>query len=293
MVVASRLSVVSTKLIGAHMPTSGGGLEKAVRDGKAIGCTAIQVFTSSPQQWRAKAVTQPMIDAFKTACAETGIGKNVVSHDSYLVNLASMNEELREKSRVGLRDELLRCHLYGIPFVVSHIGSHKGEGIEVGLKRAAEKVLEILDTTPDDVTLLMETTAGQGSSLNVKFEELAILLDLCGGHSRLCVCLDTCHIFAAGYDIRTPESWANTMSEFDRIVGFDRLKVVHCNDSKHPLSSHKDRHEHLGDGEIGKAAFQALVQDARFVDIPIVVETPEAETMHSVNVARLWEWAKV
>lgn len=271
------------------MPTSG-GLDKAVRNGKDIGCTAIQVFTSSPRQWYAKTVTDEMVEAFQTACNETGIGKNVVSHDSYLINLSAPSDELREKSKKSLAGEIDRCHRYGIPFVVSHIGALVGQDEETGVSRAASALKEILQETPTDVTLLMETTAGQGSSLNVTFEQIADLLGRCGGHERLGVCLDTCHIFAAGYDIRTSEGYEKTMSDFAGIVGFDRLKVVHCNDSKMPFGSRRDRHENLGDGEIGPTAFQCLVNDSRLEWIPIVIETPDEETMHKVNVERLWNW---
>lgn len=271
------------------MPISG-GLDKAVRNGKDIGCTAIQVFTSSPRQWYAKPVTDEMVEAFRLACEETGIGTNVVSHDSYLINLAAPNDELRDKSKKGLLSEMQRCSRYGIPFVVSHIGALVGQEPAVGVQRAAEYVYEILQEGPTDVTLLMETTAGQGSSLNTKFEEIADMLERCKGHPRLGVCLDTCHIFAAGYDLRTPDTYEATMASFERTVGFDRLKVVHCNDSKMPFDSRRDRHANLGEGEIGPDAFQCLVNDARLESTPILIETPDEETMHKVNVQRLWDW---
>ncbi len=279
------------RLIGAHMPTAG-GLDKAIRNGAAIQCTAVQVFTSSPQQWKSKEVTPEAVHAFKTACQETGMGQNVVSHDSYLINLAAPNDELREKSIAGLTREIGRCHEYGIPFVVSHMGAHMGQGVEVGLTRVAEATKRILRETPDDVTLLMETTAGQGTVLNSRFEELATIIGLCDGHPRLAVCLDTCHVFSAGYDLRTPETYAQTMKEFDERIGLDRLRVVHCNDSKFPFASHKDRHENLGEGSLGAQAFRCLVTDLRLEKVPIVVETPDADTMHAVNVQRLWEWSR-
>lgn len=237
-------------------------------------------------------MTSEAAAAFKAACSETGIGKNVVSHDSYLINLAAPGDELREKSKTGLKGEIARCHTYGIPFVVSHMGAHMGQGIEVGLSKVAEKTVEILDETPEDVTLLMETTAGQGSSLNSRFEELARVLELCRGNPRLGVCLDTCHVFSAGYDIRTEETYNATMEDFARLIGFERLKVVHCNDSKNPFDSRKDRHEHLGEGTIGPDAFRFLVCDERMTDMMIVVETPEAETKHAENVAKLWTWTR-
>lgn len=278
------------KLLGAHMPTAG-RLDKAIHNGKAIGCTAVQVFTSSPQQWRAKEVTEEMAAAFKTALAETGI-TSVVSHDSYLVNLSALDPEMRAKSREGLKNELRRCAKYGIPYAVSHIGAHMGQGTDAGLKIAAEGLREVLGDTPESVTLLMETTAGQGSVLNSKFEELALLLEALKGHKRLGVCLDTCHIFVAGYDIRDRETYEATFVEFDRVVGLDRLKAIHCNDSKKGLGSHADRHEHIGKGEISEEAFRLLVNDPRFENVPILLETPEADTMHVVNLKLLWDLRK-
>lgn len=279
------------KLIGAHMPTSG-GLNNAVINGKAIGCTAIQVFTSSPRMWKSKDITDEQSAAFQEACRSTGMGKNVVSHDSYMINLATPDEELRAKSKEGLKNEILRCAKYGIPHVVSHMGAHMGQGVEVGLARVAEMALQILNETPDSVTLLMETTAGQGTVLNSNFEELAKIIELCGGHPRLGVCMDTCHIFAGGYDIRTDEAYRQTMSKFDEVVGWDRLKVIHCNDSKNDLGTRKDRHEHLGEGFIGATAFQCLVNDPHCEQIPIIVETPDAETHHKMNVEKLWGWIR-
>lgn len=278
-------------LIGAHMPTAG-GLHNAVRNGAAIGCTAIQVFTSSPQMWKAKDLTDDQVAKLKDSLKETGMAGKIVCHDSYLINLAAPGDELREKSIAALTAELGRSSRYGIPFVVSHMGAHVGQGEEVGLKRVAEATKRVLGESPDDVTLLMETTAGQGSCLNWKFEHIATVLNLLKGHKRLAVCLDTCHVFAAGYDLTTKKGFEKVFSEFDKIVGLDRIKVIHCNDSKNPLGSKKDRHEHLGVGCIGETAFKCLVKDKRFFNVPILVETPEAETMHETNVGRLWQWTK-
>lgn len=275
------------KLIGAHMPTAG-GLGNALRNGKKIGCTAIQVFTSSPQQWKAKEITPEMAADFKAAQAETGIDV-VVSHDSYLVNLCAPTIENRTKSIEGLKGELRRCATYGIRWAVSHMGSHMDQGVEEGLRRVAESANEVLNDSPKEVMILAETTAGQGSALDSRFEELAQLLELTKGNPRLGVCLDTCHIFAAGYDIRTRETYEATFEEFGRLVGFDRLKAIHCNDSKKALGTRVDRHEQLGKGEIGPLAFQLLVNDPRFEHIPILIETPEADTMHEVNVKFLWD----
>lgn len=237
-----------------------------------MGCTAVQVFTTSPQSWRAKPVTPEMVAAFKAAVESTGITE-VVSHDSYLINLCAPDPAKREQSKEGMKSEILRCHLYGIDRVVSHMGSHVGNGEEWGLAGVAESIKDVLDDTPDTVMVCMETTAGQGSALMAKFEHLANIIEALQGHPRLGICMDTCHIFVAGYDIRTEETFNATMTEFDRIVGFDRLKVVHCNDSKKGLGTRVDRHAHLGEGEIGAEAFRLLVQDPRFEKIPILLET--------------------
>lgn len=262
---------MAATLLGAHRPAAG-GVQNAVLSAHSIGCTAVQVFTTSPQSWRAKPVTEEMVAAFRAAVEKTGITE-VVSHDSYLINLCAPDPAKREQSKEGMKNEIGRCALYGIDRVVSHMGSHVGHGEDWGLAGVAESIKEVLDDTPDSVTVCMETTAGQGSALMAKFEQLAAIIEALGGHPRLGVCMDTCHIFAAGYDIRTEETFNATMAEFDRIVGFDRLKVVHCNDSKKGLGTRVDRHAHLGEGEIGAEAFRLLVNDARFARIPILLET--------------------
>jgi deoxyribonuclease-4 len=277
---------MAAELLGAHMPT-GKGLGDALRSGKAIGCSAVQVFTSSPQQWRAKEISSAMVLDFKEAQRETGI-ESVVSHDSYLINLSSGDEELREKSVHGLIGELNRCAVYGIPNVVSHMGSWKGLASEdEGCRRIAESTLRVLNETSDDVTLLMETTAGQGTSLGYRFEQLARVLELTEAHPRLGICLDTCHVFAAGYDIRKEENYEVTWAGFDAIIGLDRLRAIHCNDSKKPFGSRVDRHEHIAEGEIGPTAFRLLVNDRRFTRIPILLETPDAPEGHQMNLDRL------
>lgn len=265
------------------MPT-GKGFGAAVRAGHAIGCEAVQLFTSSPQQWRAKTIEPAMVEDLRAACQETGI-RHLVSHDSYLINLASEDPELRAKSEAGLIGELQRSATLGIPLVVSHMGSCKDEG--AGLARIAESALRILAETPDAVTLCMETTAGQGSSLNYRFEHLASILEQSGAPARLGVCLDTCHVFAAGYDIRSEEGYELTFAGFDTLIGLDRLKVFHLNDSKKPLGSRVDRHEHIGQGELGPEPFARLVNDPRFTHVPMVLETHEPETMHARNLAFL------
>lgn len=267
------------------MPTSG-GLHLALQRGREIGCTAVQVFTSSPQQWKAKPMADEAVERFQQAQAATGIDC-VVSHDSYLVNLCATNDEIRAKSIEGLKAEVERCARLGIRWVVSHMGSHLGAGEEAGLQAVAEGARRVFEETSDSVTLLMETTAGQGSALNYRFEHLATLIESLQGHPRLGVCLDTCHLFAAGYDLRDRESYEATFSELERWVGLDRVKAIHANDSKRGLGSRVDRHAHIGEGEIGVEAFRLLVNDPRWIEVPILLETPDAETMHKVNLERL------
>ncbi|MBX3096143.1 MAG: deoxyribonuclease IV [Fimbriimonadaceae bacterium] len=280
---------MAARYIGAHMPTKG-GLGGSVRNGVAIGCTAVQVFTSSPQQWKSKPITDEMVADLQAAREETGLDSPLVSHDSYLINLAAPDPAKRAMSEEALSRELSRCGQLGIPYVVSHMGAHMGEGVNAGLAKVAESAQRILANAPESVTLLMETTAGQGTCLNWRFEEIAQVLDLVHGHPRLGVCLDTCHIFAAGYELRTREGFEQTFNEFDQLVGLDRIKVVHVNDSQKPFASRRDRHAHLGEGEIGADAFHRLVHFAPFESVPLIIETPEADEHHKRNVQKLWDW---
>lgn len=271
------------ELLGAHVPIKG-GLGTAVRAGHAMGCTALQVFTSSPRQWYSAPVSDEQVLDFQRAREDTGI-VDVVSHDSYLINLCAPTPEIAEKSFQGLKGEIERCARYGIDRVVSHLASYKGQDPGETLLVVAERVLEVLAETPDSVTLLMETTAGQGSSINSRFEEIAILLEQTKGHPRFGVCLDTCHVFAAGYDIRTDEGYAKTFAQFDALVGLDRLRAIHVNDSMKPFGSRVDRHADIGEGEIGPRAFELLVNDERFRRVPMLLET-DAER-HQENLDRL------
>ncbi len=267
------------------MPVAG-GLGNAIRKGHEIGCTAVQVFTSSPQQWKSKPITDEMAEDFLAAVAETGINE-LISHDSYLINLCSPDPMKRAQSIVGMKSEIGRCARYGIPKVVSHMGSHVGEGEEAGLKAIAESLQQVLAETEESVTVCMETTAGQGTALLYQFEHLATILELAKGHPRIGICLDTCHIFVAGYDIRTDELFSGVIDDFARIVGLERLKVVHANDSKKGLGSKVDRHDNIGVGEIGPDAFKWLVNDARFNQIPIILETPTENDGHERDLALL------
>jgi deoxyribonuclease-4 len=274
-------------LLGAHMPTAGGH-HNAISDGKAIGCQSVQIFTASPRQWRAPSISPEMAEKFKQIVAESGITKTV-AHDSYLINLAAEpGSEVLAKSRVAFRAEIERAEALGVDFLVSHPGAHGGAGEDVGIARLIES-LDVIhqETAGAKVRVALETTAGQGTYLGGRFEQIARILQGVQDPARLAVCLDTCHVFAAGYDIRTPEAYAETMRLFDEIIGLQWLQVIHANDSQKAFGSHADRHAHIGEGEIGLEAFRCLVNDPRLAGLPVIVETPESETMHEVNVRRL------
>jgi len=274
-------------LFGGHMPTVGGPAF-AITGGKAIGCDAVQLFTASPRQWRAPVIKPEAVAAFQAAKLETQISKTV-AHDSYLINLAAApSSEVLEKSRTAFRAEIERAEMLSIDFLVSHPGAHMGAGDDAGIAQIIESLDIIHAETPGvRVRTALETTAGQGTYLGGHFSHLARILNGVKHPERLAVCLDTCHIFVGGYDIRTPAGYAETMAQFDEIIGLAQLQVVHANDSKGAFGSHLDRHEHIGDGEIGLEAFRLLVNDPRLFGIPVIVETPDSETMHAVNVARL------
>jgi deoxyribonuclease IV len=276
---------MNTHLLGAHCPIKN-GLAGAIREGHRIGANTIQVFTKSPQLWKAKPISDEMVTEYHKAQAETGITE-VVCHDSYLINLAAATTELREKSINGLTDEINRCAQYGIKYLNSHMGAHVGQGEVEGIRLIVEGAKLALANSDPGIMLLMETTAGSGSSLGATFEQLRQVLDGLHGDARVGVCIDTCHIFAAGYDIRTPETYTETFEKFGNTVGFDRLKAIHCNDSLTPFDSHKDRHAPIGEGEIGDTTFRLLVNDPRFTNIPILLETPMENEGHERDLAKL------
>ena len=270
------------------MPTSG-GLYKSLTSGKEIGCTAVQLFTCSPRQWSHPPLKPEDVSQFHTALQETGIGFTV-AHDSYLINLAAPSQEILLKSQAAFEAELNRAEQLAIPWLVTHMGAHLDQGEDEALARLAESIQRILEATDKKghrVGIALETTAGQGTGLGWRFEQLGRILADVGPHPRLGVCLDTCHIFVAGYDIRDEASYNATWAEFERLIGYAKLKVIHANDAKKPLGSRVDRHEHIGRGEIGIEAFARLVTDDRLKHIPVIVETPDSDTMHAVNVAKL------
>lgn len=262
--------------VGAHMSISG-GLHKALLRGKECACDTIQIFTKSNMQWKARDLAQKEIDCFKKTLAETGIWP-VVGHDTYLINLASPDKEMHKKSVDSFIVEMLRSEAIGLPYLVMHPGAHMDKGEKTGLKRIASSLNTIFKATKGThVTVLLETTAGQGTNLGYGFEHLAQIMDMSDEPDRLAVCYDTCHTFAAGYDIRTKRVYNATLKEFDQVIGLDRIKVFHLNDAKKGLGSRVDRHEHIGKGALGLEAFRFLLTDRRFKDTPKILETPKGE----------------
>jgi deoxyribonuclease-4 len=275
---------------GAHMSISG-GLHKAFAHGERAGCDTIQIFSKNQQQWRAKPLTEQDIAQFKAEQQRSGFAPIIV-HDSYLINLASPKDELWEKSTAAFAEELERCAALGIPYIVTHPGAHTGSGEDTGLRREADALNRLFDAgTGAGVMVLLETTAGQGTCLGHRFEHLARLIELVNQPERLGVCVDTCHILAAGYDIRTPETYAATFEEFDRVVGIERIKALHVNDSQKGLGSRVDRHTHIGEGCVGIEGFRALVNDPRLADVPMILETPKGDDLAEdiANLAKLRE----
>lgn len=263
---------------GAHMSISG-GVSKSFARGESVGLDSMQIFAKNERQWTAKPISPEEATAFRVEQQRTGIHP-VVVHDSYLINLAAPADELREKSIAAFANELERCAQLDIPYLVTHPGAHTGIGEEAGLARVADAICRLLaEGVGGNTMILLETTAGQGTALGYRFEHLARLFELIPYHERLGICVDTCHIFAAGYDIRDPEGYQATFAELDRLVGLTRVKCFHLNDSQKDLGSRVDRHAHIGQGCIGVEAFRMLVNDPRFADLPMIIETPKGEDM--------------
>lgn len=265
-------------LLGSHMSTAG-GMGKSIERGESIGCTAIQVFVKGNTRWQFPPLKEADIQAFRNGL-ERGKVRSVIAHSIYLVNLASNKPDILQKSIDDMVEELTRCEVLGIPGVVMHPGSHVGQGEEVGLNAIVAALDVIFDQTADmKAQVLLETTAGQGTNLGAKFEHLAHIIANVKHPHRLGVCLDTCHVFAAGYDFRTAADYKRLWAEFDTIIGRDRLKAIHLNDSKFECGSRKDRHEHIGKGHIGLDGFRLLMNDKSLVSVPMVLETEKDDQM--------------
>jgi deoxyribonuclease IV len=277
-------------ILGAHMSIAG-GYYKAVEAAKKAGCDCVQLFTKNNNQWRAKEITDDEAARFRASLVELGIA-HPISHDSYLINLASPDPELWKKSIDAFIVELLRAEQLGIPYVVAHPGAFTTSSEAEGLKRIAEALDEVHRQTPKCKAMcLLETTAGQGSNLGAKFEHLAAIIDGVRDPDRLGVCVDTCHIFAAGYPLETPKDYKATIKQLDSIVGLDKVKAFHLNDSLKELGSHVDRHAHIGRGKMGLEPFRNLLNDRRFKKVPMYLETAkgleEGEDLDVINLRTL------
>ena len=261
-------------LLGAHMSIAG-GVGNAFIEGQKVACDAIQIFTKSSRQWASKPYTKEEIELFHANRKATGIGA-VVAHDSYLLNLGSPDAVLRSRSLAAFIDELERCEVLGVTNLIAHPGSHVGSGESEGIKIIAKSLNEVHKACPGyRVKVTLEITAGQGSNLGYRFEQIAHMIDATKESDRLRVCFDTEHAFAAGYDLRTRDGYERTFGEFDQVIGIELLAAFHLNDSKKEFNSRVDRHEHIGKGFIGLEAFRLLMNDKRFWGLPMCLETPK------------------
>lgn len=263
-----------TTVLGAHLSIEG-GFYKAVERAKEIGATCFQIFTKSNRQWHSKPISEQEIKKFKESLTQAPEIKSIVAHASYLINCASGNEGVRAKSIRGLVDELTRCHQLSIPYLVMHPGSSAHIAREATLVHLGKTIRSVLENTPESTTLLLETMAGQGSALCATFDELAIVLDVIDKTKRIGICLDTCHLFAAGYEINTSNGYSATIAELDNKIGVNRVLVIHMNDSKKEIGSRVDRHEHIGQGEIGLQGFTLFMNDEKWQTVPKILETPK------------------
>ncbi|MDH3718879.1 MAG: deoxyribonuclease IV [Planctomycetota bacterium] len=263
-------------ILGAHMSIAG-GYYRAVETAERCRCDCVQLFTKNNNQWRAKPITDDDVDKFQTALGELGI-THPIAHDSYLINLASPDRALWKKSLDAFVVELQRAQRLGIPVVVAHPGAYTTSSEQAGLKKIIQALDEVHRQTKGIATCcLLETTAGQGSNLGWRFEHLATILDGVKDPDRLGVCFDTCHVFAAGYPLETEKEYKATMRALNKTVGVKKIKAFHFNDSKKPLGSRVDRHEHIGKGHLGIEPFRHLINDRRFRKVPMYLETPKGD----------------
>lgn len=280
---------MSVLLLGAHMSIAG-GVSRALDRAASVHSNAVQIFTKNNRQWRGPPVDTGDVARWNVELPGLGIDR-AVSHASYLINLASPNDELWVKSMAAHQDEIVRAHAYGIPHVVLHPGAHTGAGPEAGIHRIAAALNRIHAATPEcaDVVTCLELMAGQGSTIGRSLQELRAILDLVEAPPRVGVCLDTCHAFAAGYDLRSAGAYSTFMAQVEAEIGLNTVKVWHLNDSKGKLGSHLDRHTHIGDGEIGLEGFGHLLNDLRWAGVPMLLETPKEETLEedAMNLERL------
>ena len=261
--------------VGVHVSIAG-SIDLAVDRAEKAGCDTFQIFSRNPRGWRFKEIPEEVAREFRRKLALTGISP-VVDHMPYLPNLATPKEDVYARSVEALAEELERCAILGIPYLVTHLGSHLDSGKEGGFERTAEAISRALSSIENEVILLLETTSGSKNSVGGSFEDLAEIMRRVGREDRVGACFDTCHAFVAGYELRTAEGVAETMEGFNEAVGLSRLKVVHLNDSKGPLASKLDRHEHIGLGEIGEEGFRRILRHPAIRALPLILETPVDE----------------
>ncbi len=260
-------------VLGAHMSISG-GIEKSILRGESIGCTTIQIFTKSNRQWKARPLTKDEIELFKKTAQESSI-KPIVAHTSYLINIGAVDKSTHKKSQDSLQQELIRCEQLEIPYLVLHPGAYTNGTKAICLETIAHTLNNIFADTPGKTMILLENMAGQGSTIGHSFEQLATIYEKSTFQKRLGICFDTCHGFAAGYDLRPEKGYNALWKKFDTTLGLDLLKCIHLNDSKKGLGSRVDRHEHIGKGKIDLDAFKFLMNDQRFFEIAKIIETPK------------------
>ncbi len=259
--------------IGAHISISG-GMEKALFKGKRLGCEVVQIFTHNTSSWYMKPISSEQLELFEKAKKETKVIP-VSVHVGYLINLASFEDKIWKNSVNALKKEIQRAELLGIPYVVMHPGAHKGVGEKEGIKRISEGLKEVISETSQKTKILLETTAGQGTSIGYRFEHLSEIMERVNSPNRMGICLDTCHIFSAGYDFRTKEQYEALIRELERIIGIDYVFLIHINDSKKECGSRVDRHMHIGKGKIGEKGLAYFLKDNRFKEVPFIIETPK------------------
>jgi deoxyribonuclease-4 len=287
---------IDKMILGAHVYTKG-GLHNGISIGEELGCQAIQIFTKSPNRWVGKELTDDDVNTFIHRWRNSNIDI-ILAHDSHLTNLASPKADVLAQSYDAFLEQIYRASRLKIPYLVTHPGSYLSAGLpapqsrqageEAGLRLLSENLNKLLNQTVEtDVMIVLETTAGQGTNLGYRFEQIKQVTDSIEQKHRVGVCVDTCHIFAAGYDIRTAKSYQTTFNKFDRIIGIENLKALHLNDSKFGFKSRIDRHEHIGRGKIGLEAFNLLINDERFKKIPMIIETPQGEGMDQINLETL------
>lgn len=278
-------------LLGAHMSTAG-GLHTAFERAEEVDCTALQIFTSSPRQWKGRDLSALEVEKFEKAWQASKV-EDCVAHDIYLTRLGTRDATILEKSIDAFVHELTTCQRLGLAGLVMHPVGDDDPDVDAVLDRVAGAFDRIFDVVPDEGTAVcLEITAGQGANVGYRFEQLARIRDGIGAKDRVAICLDTCHLFAAGYDISTDEGYDATMAELDDVLGIDLVRVIHVNDSQKGLGSRVDRHAHIGEGEIGERAFKRIMTDERFAGVPKLLETPKEDDMDRVNLDRLRRMAR-